>query len=390
MTVDLSKVGLEGMESFSQRKLADAQAAQLNSLANTNNFQLETDKREQELMQSAAEQLQNIAAGRGKQGPGFDATDVANDEDPADPLSVIGKVMIMGGAAEKGSEYLKASAEIRKKNADIQNDRVLAEQRRLENIIKGADIVARQLGYSRNQAEWDAALDALDGIMEPENIQALRNQGYNPDAAAFYREKAISAADMARNQLTQNAQDHARRVATDVSARDREKIELQTARDAETKRHNLATEKNAGKNANPTGAPSPQDLASAHATLKNMVFPDVKLSKDQYGRTKDDEFEAATQYVASRAKEILKNDPSASWDTAVRRAVLEGQAKNAFGVERGTKRWFSKDDPDKTKFESEKIAAPLPSQKSQLKKGTTYITSRGRAVWNGTAFDPVE
>lgn len=387
---DLTRIGLEGIESFEQRKLTQAQTRHFDMLARKGNIEADEAVQMQQLAQQAAAQLQNLGRG-GSASEGFvPSREQAESDDMADPLERIASVFMMGGAPEKGAEFAKAASQIRNQQSEIKARTVTQEQNRLENIIKGADIVARQIGTARNQAEWDAGLDALDGIMEPEHIQALRDQGYNPNAAAFYREKAISASEQARLDLQQAQQDQTRRNDMDAAARDRQKIQLQTARDAETRRHNEAIEKAAGSNGiTAATAPSEAAMKSARATLRNMVYPNLREGKE------GPDFEAAATYVASEANSLLKANPALDWDTAVRRAILTGQAKNAFGDEVTVTSFLGipvKKEKTGARFRGQNVADALamPASKDQMQKGKYYITSRGRALWNGTSFELAE
>lgn len=397
---DLSKIGIEGLESYSNRKLVDSQAQHFNMLARKGNIEADEAVRMQELGQLAAQELSSLARG-GKSSAGgqlFNQDDV-DDDDMAAPLEKIGEVFLLGGATEQGAEYFKTAADIRKKQSDITTDTMLTEQRRLENIIKGSDIVARQIGTAKNQAEWDAGLDNLEGIMEPENIQKLRELGFNPNAAAFFREKAISAADQARLDLENQQQSQQLRIAMDTAARDRTKIRLQEQRDADNKDYRERLLKITGaKNEQASKAPSPDALRSARTTLKNMVFKDAEFELDQYGRSTDKDFEAGAEYVAAQAQALLKANPAMNWDTAVRRAVLEGQAKNVFGIEedRSLLHQLTGGAAGKKKTKatfdgaSAADALPMPAKKEEMQKGKYYITARGRAIWNGTSFDLAE
>lgn len=383
--VDLSKVGLEGMESYSQRKLMDSQSEHMSMLARKGQQEIEQTDRMQGLADKAAQALSSLAQGKKsgleQDGEGVDPDSVSY----SDPLGAVGMTYILGGAPEEGKKFLEASSEISKRESDIKTDKVLTEQRRLENIIKGSNIVASRLGTAKNQAEWDAGLDELEAsnTMEPENVAKLRKMGFDPDGALFFRDRAISAADQARLEFDQLKEQNDIEQEAGRASRENQRIALQAARDEEARRHNLAIEKVGGKKGSAAITPPNSDaMKSVRTTLRNMVFKNVPED--------DPEVEAAATQAASRAQQLIDNNKAMSWDVAVRRAILEAQAAGAYGIEKGTTRWFSKNDPDKGSFKSDAIALPMPKSKSEMVKGKTYMTGRGLAIWNGQAFDPVE
>lgn len=384
MPVDLSNIGLQGLESHQQRMESASRVRESESRVASQQIEREAFERKQALADEASARLNALSQRKGT--GSFDASSVADQmESLADPLETVADVYLRGGAPETGMDFLKNASEIRKRESDIENDEVLGQQRKLENIIKGADVVSRYLGQAKNQSEWDYGVDQLrkQGVMEPDLIDQIGKMPYDPDVAAYFNEQAISSADKARLDMT--SQTEAR-----ISKKDRidalqadQRIRMQAARDAEAARHNKAIEKASGGKTSATVPPNSDAMRSVKAALRNTVY--TKLGDVKEGKEGPD-FGAAAEFVASTAQTLVRDNKAMDWNTAVQRAILQGQQSNAFGTEAGETHWFKKDEPDTAKFDGQGLtvetAIPPPVDKNGkvtgLKRGRWYVLTDGR------------
>jgi hypothetical protein len=391
MPVDLSKIGLEGQESFYSRMESAARTRAMDVNSEAQAFETVQSQRLQQLSDVAAAKL-NSVVNRDDSADDDVSIDGSEVQSSADPLAIAADVFMRGGAPKMGMDLMKAASEIQKREADIRNDQVLAKQRKLENIIKGADIAGRALGKAQNQSEWDAGLRVVEdsGIIEPHLMEQLRKIPYDPNVAAYFLDQAISASDKARLDMAQAQMDSTNARAAVVASQTSRRIQLQEIRDKETTRHNRAVEKAGGGKAVVT-APSERELKSTRALLKTTLFNDTEADPE--------ELNSASEYVATQAKQIIKENDAIDWTTAVQQATMRAQQSGVFSDVPGTSGFFGLGGkPAKVGFDpsaafdgkSPAGAMAMPATKSALKKGAFYITAKGRAKWNGSAFEAAD
>lgn len=392
MPVDLSKIGLTGLESYQSRMESAAQSRYL--AANAGKIEQETEglERQQALADKASARLNEISMGKRQSAvdPEKAASEMTSN---AEVLETLADVYARGGAPETAMDFFKAAGDIRKQESDIDNDAVLAQQRKLENVIKGADVVSRYLGKAQNQSEWEYGIDQLrkQGIVEPELIDQMAAIPYDPDVAAYFNEQAIAAVDRARLDMTARTEARLTKQGALDAAQAQQRIALQEARDAETRRHNLAIEKASGGKAGGAAAPNKDELTSVENALRASVYKGV--TKGEEGQ----EFGSAAEYVASSAKALIAQDKALSWQTAVQRAIMQAQTSGAFSTTEGEGKFlgiFGSETPPEAKFKTDGLtpatAIPQPSSKAAMTAGKYYITARGRAKWTGSAFELAE
>lgn len=383
MPVDLSKIGLEGQESYATRMMLSAQSATMEANADKTALENEHTRRIDELNNVAQERLHSIINREPQSG--LDPEELAQNMDSlASPLELVGDVYLAGGAMQDAQKLFEAASQIRKRESDIDNDKVLSQQRRLENILKGADIIGRRFGGAKNESEWELAkretqADLENGVftMEPEMFEQIKGMPFDPDAAAFFHERAISESDKASQELRRITNDRLERVAAVTASGRARANQLRERQLQEQERHNRVIEKNSGTK--PSNAPNSDQLKSVKSVLKTTAYKDLDVEDIE----SDPEFAAAANYVASQAMQLVKSNSAMTWDTAVRQAILRAQQAGAFTNKGGVSRWFgfsrTPDDPDFT-------VLPVPEQKSQMQKGKYYLTARGLAKWDGKQF----
>lgn len=396
--VDLSNIGLEGQQAFATRMATLAQGRQMEAVAEEKELANQETELMNDLNAQASAKLRSLA--RGERGtPSVDTEGaVRNMDSLASPLEVTADIYARFGAPGKAAEMLKEASTIRKQEADIEDGEVLRENRRLDNIIKGGDLVSKTLGIARNQSEWEHGIERIrqQGIMPPEQIDQIAAIPFSPDAAAYFNEQAISAADRARNDLTRMGQERQERQSAAARAQEERKITLQARRDIDQEKHRAWERKNGGKNAASAITPSERDVTSARALLLAGPFRDSKYNE----KRGDPDIDAAAEYVASQAKSILQNNKAITWDTAVQQAIIRGQQDGTLSVDPAKNEWFRElpfaggKVPAKPKFnqvEGKTVDAPaaLPKTAAEMKKGNYYVTSKGIVQWDGTKGIPV-
>lgn len=332
--VDLSTIGLDGQQAFATRMQTLAQAESMR--VNAQGQQLENEKTQamNELNELASQKLRGVLH-RDPQSPIDPQAMAEHMESLAEPLeAAAGIYMSSGFGVETGRDLLKSASEIRKRESDMKNSEVKAQQERLDNIIKGADVVGRWLGGATTEDEWKLGMQRIrqavdEGlfVLEPEMLEKIEGLPFDPNAAAFFRDQAISAADKARLER-QDADDRRQdeRFAFDKAARTTS-LQMQAARDAETKRHRETMEKASGRKGSsltPTGV----EVSQARTVLVNSVYKGT--------RTKDSkDVDEAAVYVASLAKTIVANNKALSWDQAVQQAIVQASKGGVFTTEGG-------------------------------------------------------
>lgn len=398
MPVDLSRIGLEGIET-AQRTLNSMQAresAAIEDMVKLGTYQQK--EKELALDQWASQELSNIAVGDGSTTSGV----VNDDTDFADLFDRIGSRYIAGGAPKRGVEMIEAGMKLRSDRADLEKTGYDTDKVRLENISKTADWVANNIGD--NESEFKLFLSQLDNPnnafirnnIGEENIEVLKNTPWSPDLANFFKSKAISIKDQANLGLAERRALNAEK-ATANSARIAEaNLQIAEARAREQKRTNDLREREMGSN---VGKPSTNaEIATAKSVILNTVkalegadieSAELKPSIDHMAET-----------VAGRAKVIVSENKGITYAEAVEQAVMESEAAGDFAsIEVATSRLFgllpdkkeTKADYKRNRYNRDKPATlPKGDPKtvaSKLVRGQFYQTPMGVLRWNGTDFD---
>lgn len=405
MPIDISLIGLQGQQAFADRMNTLAQAsvnqanAQAQQLANDENARIAS------LNDEATKRVSEVLA-NGQPSSSINPSDIAaHMTSLADPIRAAADVYYRGGAVGRAIELSKAAADIEAKESNINKDQYDIQQTRLENIAKGAQIVAQEIGNAQNESEWKIGLrnlrKAVDNgvfVLEPEFLDQLEQMPYDPNAAAFFRDKAISAGDSARLELQRVDDQRQAEVARVTAAQAAARIAISKATLDESARHHAVMEKSAGDRGTTTvGPPNEAAMKSVMANLRNTVFKGADVKKD------DPTLMAAADYIASAATQMIRDNRGLDWNTAVNRAIIQGQTNGALGTIPGTKgTWpWSDDEPAKPKFDAQglkpdtAINPPVDSSGKialgKLVKGRYYRNPSGDvAKFDGKNFIPVK
>lgn len=399
MPVDLSMVGLEGDRHYNAMQLAKAQTRNTNAAAQGQEIENQQNEAELKIQNEALAKLASIAKG-GRGSSGQDVVSYTGDDSKGAPLEQLGSLMIAGGAVKRGMEFLKGGVEIRKKESDLLNDVETRNKTRLDNIMTVGNLFSQTLGTARNQSEWEYGIKQMESrpeaieIFGRENFEALKKMDYDPNVATFLNEKAMSAIDRARLELSQQTNDREERNALDLAQYRRTTLEISRG-NLEARRHEQSyKEKTDGKGA--ASATSEAEVKAAKASVANLILDGKVPNKDDVGYAA---FEAGAQDIASRAKQMVKENKGLDFNAAITRATIESKTDGDWQAmtpedERGfISKLIGKDAPEEVpnaKFRGRGAKAldpiDMPKTQAELKKGSYYVTSRGVARWDGSKF----
>jgi hypothetical protein len=397
MPVDLSMIGLDGQKAYYDRMESAARSNSMQVHAQAEQQTMQDNARMQALSDQASAALQNV----GNRDPTSNMPSADESADSmksyADPIDTVADIFMKGGAPQAGIELMKKASDIRKQESDMQNDEITRRKGRLEAIQSGAVVVGEKLGKAKNQSEWEQGIKEVEqaGIIEPHLMAQIKTMPYDPDVAAYFYDQAITASEQAKLDLQATGQQAVDQRAAVTASQAERRIKIEQSRDAETRRfHDLTTK--AGGKSSAIPAPNSDTMKLAKHALLNGPFKGVDISG-----TAGSDFNAAADYVAGQAQQLVRDNKALDMTTATNQAVMRADASGAFQVTKGSDGlpyvgWGAT--PDKVKFETKGLSAETamslpPGIKSlgdaskTLKKGKYYNTARGPAKWNGKAWE---
>lgn len=394
MAVDLSRVGLEGLEtserllsSMAARRAVDQQTQQKQA-------EFELDQEERAIQQQA---LAAMADPSNKSTPSSLFNDVTDSQGAV--LERLGELMISGGAVERGMDYLKAGVDIRDKESQMANRELEGTSKQLNNIISTADIFSRTVGVAKNESEWRYGLaqfrrhpEAVE-IFGEDNLRAVEAMEFDPDVVAYFNEQALSHKDRASLDLQQQGEQRQQQSAQELSQFRRTTARIAEARAQESERHNRVMEKISGTGG--SKAPTVDQIKTAEAAVANLVFGGRVPASDNEDSLSYAAFKSGAQDIASRAQQLVQDIPGLTFSAAVNRATMESLAAGDWETLKITEE-SDENSGRGTRFKglgstpSTPLAIPTLSNGTpvpgRMKAGSYYITSRGVAKWNGREF----
>lgn len=398
MPVDLSMIGLQGDAHYNAMQLSKATTR--NTQANAQGQELENQQNEMELkiQNEALAKLASVAKG-GRGSGGQDVLSYNGDDSKGAPLEQLGSMMIAGGAVKRGSEFLKAGVDIRKKEDEMLSSIETRNKTRLDNIMTVGNLFSQTIGTARNQSEWEYGLKQLESrpeaieIFGKENFDALKRMDYDPNVTTFLNEKAMSAIDRARLELSQQSGEREERNALDMANYRRSMTEISRGNLEARRQEQDYKEKTDGKGA--ATAPTDNEIKTAKAAVANLIFNGKVPGKDDVEYAA---FESGAQDIASRAKQMVKENKGLDFSAAITRATIQSKTDGDWQAmtpkdERGFIGRMVKDAPEdvpNAKFRGRGAKAldaiEMPKSKAELKAGSYYVTPRGTAKWDGSQF----
>ncbi len=388
MPVDFSMVGLDGIKAGQDTLTAIETRKQMSALTRGKEIENYTEERDIELGNEAAARLAQIASGKSdEESHLFDG--ITEDSSDAAPLEIMGKTFIMGGSSKQGMEYLKAAADIRKKEQEIGSAKITDRQNKLENVVKVSDIVSKTVGIARNDSEWKWGLQQLreQEILPPEQLEQLEAMDYDPDVVTYINEQALTAYNRAYLDLQSSEKDFRR----NLDERKFQNTQEQTEIAQERLRLAQVASNRVERQGVSASAPSENEVKQVSSAITNEVFKG-KVPKGSEAAVK-----AGAAAIAARTKQLVKEDKSLDWDTALNRSIIESVSNGDWSHETTQETFLGIGVGGKTRNKSTfNVARPLPLSKdgkpnpNAFRKGQTYITARGKATWDGTGLIPIE
>lgn len=380
MPVDLSRVGLEGIETAQQtlNAIEARKASEVNRLVEMGEF--EREERDRQIDQEALTNAMTIAKGQGVDISAPDAT----AEDFGTFFDILGTRYAEAGAPKRAKEFIEAGIDYRKKAAEVDAADDEAAKVRLDNMFNAADWVARNIG--ENESEYQLFLSNLDDpdnpvgdILGRDNVEVLKQTPWSPDLSNFFRSKALSVKDQAQLEMTARGQARMERSLENTEQYRNAMLRLGNARLEEQRRATTLRQKESGPDVG---------KASTNAeigTAKSVIFNTVKVLEGQTpdsvkGSPLETAVNAMAEDVAARAKMIVAENKGLTYAEAVNQAVGEAEAAGEFGiiepaVETG---WFdfAKDKPAKVGYKrrgrTPDNPIPLPQDRKKWVRGRYY------------------
>lgn len=401
--VDMTAFGLQGQQAFAERMQTLAQAENLRATAKVNEvnaqaglFELAQAERMADLDARAAASLQALAAGERPAGSGVEL----DPSSAASPHEHLGRFYLQAGAVERGTALLNDAHKIRKEEADMENDKWLAQERRLNNIIKGTEVVGNILGSVKNESEMRLGLreirNAVESgvfVMEPELLEQLENMPYSPEIPAFFSARAIDAKGRAELELRQESEARQAAVAAAQLAQGATRVQIAAARLEETRRHNANMEKVAGRG---TTASTEVTATARDAMAARLIAGPMAQIADPITGKLVDRNSSIVQDMAIRLEEdariLLNRVPGLTMDQARERAVQ--QAIQAGEIVQGKPDtslipFWDNSTPGSVKrnpARDSNLPKPIPGNASDLVVGELYMTADGPGIWDGDGF----
>lgn len=399
MPVDLSRVGLEGIET-AQRTLNSIAAresqAQQDALAMR---KAELEEQDRALDQLAMQNTMSILEGRG-----INVNDpTATTEDFGELFDTLGTQYLKAGAPKRGKEFIEAGIDYRKKQSDIDKAEDDQEKVRLDNMITAGSWVAQNIG--ENESEYALFLAQLEdpenpvgGILGADNVKVLKETPWSPDLVNFFKSKAISIKDQAQLALTERGHRRQEQSLANTESYRKSLLQINQANLDERRRENARKEKVGGNKIDkaPTG--------DERKTAQRALVTTIKALDGVMPEDGTPEYEAVlhmTDDVVGRAKTILAENKGLTFPEAVEQAVAESEAAGDFSIlEKPIESWMpfgfgdsvEKRGSYKRKGTTADNPIPLPqgdatTVRKKLVKGRFYNTPMGALKWNGTSFD---
>ena len=383
MAVDLSRVGLEGIET-GQRTLT--------AIANRESQALKDQIELGEYQQTqAALELDRIAVGNAKRimaGEGREiGTENTTEDDMARFLALTGGQLASAGAPKRGKEMMEASLDLIKKRGDINKQEHEQVKTQLDNTIKASQHMYEVLSDSMNENEYQYNLANLPpeivSILGEDNVAAMRELDWSPELVDFFKVKALSVKDQAQLELSARGHKRAEEAAADA------KLARQAALDIRRDNLRIAEERekrlSKAGGSNVSAAPTPNERKTAEAAIGRLIESDAQLD--------DASLFHLTEDIVGEAKQLLADSPALTFPEAINRSVMAAKARGdftsitsyrAFGPFRTKGKVTGKSYTPRGQEQDNPL--PLPADRSKLVKGR-YYEKNGKVGQYGTDFN---
>ena len=328
-------------------------------------FELGNEQLMQHLMQQAAGQPQEPSVGRSQ----------------AAPMERIADIALRSGLWKPAKELANTASNIRRREAASVASLSSAAVHELDARKKEAVLYDSLMQGVEDQAGFDTANTVFSGMTGMQSPHA--GATFTPELKETIQTQAIDAKDRAQQAIT----------ATEYASRDRNRQSQIDHRKflenfdewlkRQRERQKLLKDKVGGD----MKAPNNAEVSSTSALLKQQFYPGLNFASDLTQAEKDSLADGA-RAIASRAKELMRQNQGLSWDIAQQRAMsemAEDWVKNPSALDK-----FNPFARDKTVFKhagkTPGTAIPVAASKDKMVKDRWYKTSRGTLQWSGTGF----
>lgn len=382
--VDMSRIGLEGIDQANKTKFNDAQVALQQQATEQTRLENDVMQREANADAAIAQSMNDIAMGNGSGSPGRLSGDA--QESNSDVLLRTARIAAGIGAGKRSTDLLKLANDSLETENKLQNDEIIRRQNLLENDKLTSNIFAQTMSGATeaNWAQTKANLLARPEFTDAQKEQlALLPDEYDADVVeqlqlgsmtAYQRASIdLQAHNAGRSDLIQRNLERQRQISNDLTKQ----------RNEETKRyHDIVA---GGRNGKTSAAPTAPQVKTAISVLNSQIGHEG-WDKETLG--------AAAASIAMRTNEAIKRDPSANYEQEMTRVVTEMVASGEISAPKAETPWQLGDDSKPAAFKavpgkSRDLPAPVPKNdkgqplEAKLKIGNWYQSPQGPAKYLG-------
>lgn len=304
------------------------------------------------------------------------------DQSQAAPLERGANILLRSGIWKPAKDLANTASNIRRREAASVASMSSAAVNELDAIKKEAVLYDSLMQDANDQASFDAANTIFNGMGY---VSPHAGKTFTPELKKAIQAQAIDAKDRAQQAITEA--EYAGRNRNRQSQIDHRKF-LQNF-DEWLKRQRARQQLLKDKVGGDMKAPNNAEVSSTSALLKQQFFPGLNVANDMT-QAERDSLADGSRAIASRAKELMRQNQGLSWDIAQQRAMsemAEDWVKDSSTLDK-----FNPFSREKTIFKhagktpGTALPLPGPDKKSTMIKDRWYKTSRGPLQWSGTGF----
>lgn len=293
------------------------------------------------------------------------------EQDPMGVLTRDANAYLKAGAVKKGTDLLKAAADINQKQSAAAARGIQAQAAKEKADIANAQKIATMLGNVTNEEEWNSVKDLMRQ-MSPESRAAVDKLGaYSPEKAAGLQRAMTSWKD---RKMAENAEKRTsiyEQIKDNQAKRDAAAAENAKERNQIQKNREERLAKQGGRvGQKAAGLPTKAELADAGNQLKNF-----NITAD----------ESDVMEIAQEARIRVRNNPGVTPSMATAQVIQERIRKGDIQpgkVEPGML-WGTNKTPGQIFSPTKPQQLPSASKPEDLVKGQYYQSPKGVVKYLG-------
>ena len=249
---------------------------------------------------------------------------------------------------------------------------------KLKSVQTQADLVGQTLGSATTPQEWQQGLQTLSqsGQFSQQELQRLAQVPFSPQNAAYLQHAGMTASQNARLQIDKLKLGNTTAYQHAVLANRDSLTKMETIRtQMEAMRLAAAQKANAAKN-----KAGVTDKAPNAALLKN-----AQAAVTQSFGAKNDPGSTITEAVASRAQDMMRQNPGLSQPAAIQRATAEMRSSGALKDQGGN---VTMSNNGATQYNP--VLVPMKGGKPDYIKLQEMAKAQGGKLWVLTKNGPVQ